>query len=176
MKYGKIVFHFIPYHALVSGAGALRFKSRVGQIKRSVANGWPPLRHFLEMSCVARAQWHGDGPRKLVTRFGVLQQVKWKNWFWFDFWIFLFSFWAKIFNKYEEITYPPYTVLGYSALSQREFSKKRDLQLLDWSQDVAGKINTKYYYSVSRFFWKFKLKKQTFCFQKFWEEYPLVLV
>ena len=42
--------------AFVSGAGGLRFKSRVGQIGHSVANGSPPLRHFFEGSCVARAQ------------------------------------------------------------------------------------------------------------------------
>ena len=43
-------------NAFVSGAGGLRFKSRVGQIGHSVANGSPPLRHFFEWSCVARAQ------------------------------------------------------------------------------------------------------------------------
>ena len=59
-------------NAFVSGAGDLRFKSRAGQIGHSVANGSPPLRHFFERSCVARAQWRGDGPRQLVTRFGVL--------------------------------------------------------------------------------------------------------
>ena len=43
-------------NVFVSGAGGLRFKYRAGQIKHSVANGSPPLRHFLERSCVARAQ------------------------------------------------------------------------------------------------------------------------
>ena len=43
-------------NAFVSGAGGLRFKSRAGQIRHSVANGSPPLRHFFERSCVARAQ------------------------------------------------------------------------------------------------------------------------
>ena len=62
-------------NAFVSGAGGLRFKSRAGQIGRSVANGSPSLRHFFERSCVARAQWRGDGPRQLVTRFGVIQRV-----------------------------------------------------------------------------------------------------
>ena len=42
--------------ALVSGAGGLRFKYRAGQIGRSVANGLPPLKHFFDRSCVARAQ------------------------------------------------------------------------------------------------------------------------
>ena len=62
-------------NAFVSGARGLRFKSRAGQIGHSVANGSPPLRHFFERSCVARAQWRGDGPRQLVTRFGVIQRV-----------------------------------------------------------------------------------------------------
>ena len=61
-------------NAFVSGAGGLRFKSRAGQIGHSVANGSPPLRHF-ERSCAARPQRRGDGPRKLVTSFGVIQQV-----------------------------------------------------------------------------------------------------
>ena len=43
-------------NAFVSGAGGLRFKSRTVQIGHSVANGSPPLRHFFEWSCVARAQ------------------------------------------------------------------------------------------------------------------------
>ena len=43
-------------NALVSGAEGLRFQSRAGQIGHSVANGSPPLRHFFERSCVARAQ------------------------------------------------------------------------------------------------------------------------
>ena len=43
-------------NAFVSGAGGLRFKSRAGQIGHSVANGSPPLQHFFEWSCVARAQ------------------------------------------------------------------------------------------------------------------------
>ena len=43
-------------NAFVSGAGGLRFKSRAGQIGHSVANGSPPLQHFFERSCVARAQ------------------------------------------------------------------------------------------------------------------------
>ena len=43
-------------NAFVSGVGGLRFKSQAGQIGHSVANGSPPLRHFFERSCVARAQ------------------------------------------------------------------------------------------------------------------------
>ena len=61
-------------NAFVSGAGSLRFKSRASQIGHSGANGSPPLRYFSEKSCVARAQWREDGPRKLVTLLGVLQR------------------------------------------------------------------------------------------------------
>ena len=43
-------------NAFISGAGGLRFKSRAGQITRSVANGSPLLRHFFKWSCVAQAQ------------------------------------------------------------------------------------------------------------------------
>jgi len=32
-------------------------------------------------SWVVLALWHGDGHRKLVTRFGVIRRVKWKIWF-----------------------------------------------------------------------------------------------
>ena len=49
-------------NAFVSGAVGLRFKSRAGQIKPSVTNGSPTLQHFFEKSCVAQAQWRGDGP------------------------------------------------------------------------------------------------------------------
>ena len=68
-------FGFTSGNAFVSGARDLRFKSRAGQIGHSVAKGSPPLRHFFESCCVAHAQWRGDGPRQLVTRFGVLQRV-----------------------------------------------------------------------------------------------------
>ena len=43
-------------NAFVSGAGGLRFKSRVGQIGLNVSNGLPPLQRFFGKSCVARAQ------------------------------------------------------------------------------------------------------------------------
>ena len=43
-------------NASVSGAEDLRFKSWAGQIEQSVANGSPPLQHFFERRCVARAQ------------------------------------------------------------------------------------------------------------------------
>ena len=33
------------------------------------------LRHFFGRSCVAQAQWRGDGPHQLNTRFGIIQQV-----------------------------------------------------------------------------------------------------
>ena len=36
--------------------------------------------HISSKACVARVQWRGNGPRQLVTRFGVIQQVKWKIW------------------------------------------------------------------------------------------------
>ena len=68
-------FSWSSSNAFVSEAGGLRFKSRAGQIEHSVANGSPPLRLFFESSCVARAQRRGDGPRQLVTRFGVIQRV-----------------------------------------------------------------------------------------------------
>ena len=68
-------------NAFVSEAGGLRFKSRAGQTGHSVPNGWPLLQHFFEWSCIALAQQRGDGPRQLVTRFGVKQRVWQKIWF-----------------------------------------------------------------------------------------------
>ena len=62
-------------NAFVSEAGGLSFKSRAGHIGHSVVNGSPPLQPFFEWSCVAGAQCCGDGPRQLVTRFGVIQRV-----------------------------------------------------------------------------------------------------
>ena len=53
---GEVPASWSSGNAFVSGAGGLRFKSRAGQIGHSVANGSPPLRHFFERSCVARAQ------------------------------------------------------------------------------------------------------------------------
>ena len=50
-------------------------ESRAGQIRRSVGNASPPLRHFFEKSCVALAQRRKDGPRKLVKCFGALQRM-----------------------------------------------------------------------------------------------------
>ena len=50
-------------NAVLSGVGGQKFKSRTGQIEHMVANGSPPLRYFFERSCVARAQWLGNGPR-----------------------------------------------------------------------------------------------------------------
>ena len=41
----------------------------------SVANGSPLLLHFFEWSCVARTQWRGDGPGKLVIRFGTKPSI-----------------------------------------------------------------------------------------------------
>ena len=62
-------------NAFVSGAGGLRFKSRAGQITHNVVNGSPPLRHLFKRNRAARAQRRGDGPQKLVTRFGIIQRV-----------------------------------------------------------------------------------------------------
>ena len=62
-------------NALVSEAGGLSFNFWTGQIEHSVASGSQPLQHFFERSCAARVQLRGDGPRKLVTRFGVIQRV-----------------------------------------------------------------------------------------------------
>ena len=50
----------------VSGVGGLKFKSWASQIGHSAANGLPPLQHFFDRSCVARAQRRGDGPHQLV--------------------------------------------------------------------------------------------------------------
>ena len=66
---------FSSGNAFISGAGGLGFKSRTGQIGHSVASGSPPLWHFFERSSVARAQRRGNGPRQLVTRFGVIQRI-----------------------------------------------------------------------------------------------------
>ena len=63
-------------NAFVSGAGGLRLKSRAGQNGHTVANGSPPLRYILERSCAAWAQWRGDGPSPLVTRFNVLRRTE----------------------------------------------------------------------------------------------------
>ena len=58
----------------VGRAEGLKFKSRAGQIGRSVANGCSrPLRHFFERSCVDHRR--GDGLRKLFTRLGAIQRV-----------------------------------------------------------------------------------------------------
>ena len=65
-------------NAFASGAGALRFKSRVRQIRHSIVNDLPLLKHFFKRSCVARVQWRRAGPRKLVSHFGVTQRVYWK--------------------------------------------------------------------------------------------------
>ena len=43
----------VAQYSFGSGAGGLRFKSRVGQIGSSVVNGFPPLRHFFDRGCVA---------------------------------------------------------------------------------------------------------------------------
>ena len=43
-------------NAFVSEVGGQRFKAWAGQIGHGVANGSPPLRHFFERNCVARAQ------------------------------------------------------------------------------------------------------------------------
>ena len=51
--------------------------SNLGPVKSDTL--WPTTRHrcdiFFKRSCVARAQWSGNGPRKLVTRFGILQRL-----------------------------------------------------------------------------------------------------
>ena len=59
----------------VSRAGGLMFKSRAGHIGHIISNGLPTLQNFFEKSCVARSQRRGDGPRKLVARFGETQEV-----------------------------------------------------------------------------------------------------
>ena len=77
-------------NAFVSGAGGRRFKSRARQIGNSVANGSPSLQHFFERSCVARAQWRGDGSRQLVTRFRHITASIMKDLIWFDLTITIF--------------------------------------------------------------------------------------
>ena len=62
-------------NAFVSGAVGLRFKSRVGQIGHSVANGSPPLRHSSKGDVLPGRNDAEMGPGQLVTRFGVLQRV-----------------------------------------------------------------------------------------------------
>ena len=63
--------------AFVSGAGGLKFKSRVGQIGHSFAYGSPPLRHFFEKAVLPAGSmmqgWYGL--RQFVARFGVVQRV-----------------------------------------------------------------------------------------------------
>ena len=64
--YIKLPVRWSSGNAYVSGAGGLRFKSRVRQIEHSVANGLPQLRHFLAVSCVARK--HNDAVMGTATR------------------------------------------------------------------------------------------------------------
>ena len=82
----RIISH-VPYNlvmierlskgnACVSGAGGLRLKSWACRIGHSVANG-PPLlpttvTFLWKDLCCSYAQGRGDGPIKLVTRFGVI--------------------------------------------------------------------------------------------------------
>ena len=46
--------------SFVSGAGGLRFKSRFDQIRYSVANGLPRLRHFFERSSGTRKRYDAE--------------------------------------------------------------------------------------------------------------------
>ena len=46
---------YLDGRAFVSGVGGPKFESRTSQIDR-VANGLPPLQHFVKNSSVARAQ------------------------------------------------------------------------------------------------------------------------
>ena len=62
------------YQRFNSEAVGQRFKTRAGQIRQSIANGSPLLRHFFRRSCVTWALLHGQGASQLVTRFGILQQ------------------------------------------------------------------------------------------------------
>ena len=54
--------------AFVSGAGGLRFKSRAGQIRQCCQRFAIAVLFLPKKLCCPRAQWRGDGPRKLVTR------------------------------------------------------------------------------------------------------------
>ena len=89
-------------NVFVSGAGSMRFQSQASQIGHSASNGLPPLRHFFERSCVARAQWRGDGPCKLAIRFGLIHEYDER----FDFedhhhhhHIYLFTKWRYITRR-----------------------------------------------------------------------------
>ena len=54
--YSSIPTSWSSGNEFVSGAGSMRFKSRAGQIGHSVANGLPPLRHFLDAE-MGTANW-----------------------------------------------------------------------------------------------------------------------
>ena len=74
-KKSNLPVSWLSGSAFVFGAGDLKLKSQASQIEHIAANGSPPLQHFFEWSCVAWAYWSRDGPRQLVTRFGVIQRV-----------------------------------------------------------------------------------------------------
>ena len=79
----------------VSGSVGLRFKSWAGQIGHNVVNSLPPLQHFFQRSCVARAQWRGDVSCKLANtlRCSSLQRV------WRKLWFATFSSWLECVNN-----------------------------------------------------------------------------
>ena len=59
--------------SFISGAGGLRFNCQVSQIEHSVANGSPPLRHFIKKSCVAERNDAEIGRQRGTLRLGVIQ-------------------------------------------------------------------------------------------------------
>ena len=61
------------------------FRPKSGGLQKKKKKKRSSLRHFFKMNRVARAQWRGDGPHKLVTRFGVMHRVKWKILFWYKY-------------------------------------------------------------------------------------------
>ena len=82
-RYERFLTNLIPAgwrsgNDIANGAGGLGFDSLADPIGHSVVSGSPPMRRFF---CVAQAQRRGDGPRKLVTRFGVLRGSIMKIWF-----------------------------------------------------------------------------------------------
>ena len=51
------------------GTEGMQIKSRAGEIRYSVANGSPPLRHFIKRSCVARFNDTELGPANSLHAF-----------------------------------------------------------------------------------------------------------
>ena len=68
-----LMFNTFVYKGTANGKGSLLFDSRAGQIRRSAANGSPPLRFFVE-AVLPRCKLRRWAPQ-LITRFGVIPRV-----------------------------------------------------------------------------------------------------